>query len=151
MKVGIDPGNTGAIAFVDGDMTCLHDMPTTAKATGNGVEVNPALVAQILRRIEPGDTVYLEAVHSMPSQGVSSTFTFGRGFGVVEGVLAALGIPYNLVRPRAWKKRAGLIGKEKDAARGLAIRLYPGSAARLARKKDIGRADALMIAHFGEG
>jgi crossover junction endodeoxyribonuclease RuvC len=76
-------------------------------------------------------------------------FSFGCSFGVILGVLAALSIPLVLVRPQAWKKRAGLPGKRenKDAARTLAQQLYP--LAELGRKKDIGRADAILIARFG--
>ena len=83
----------------------------------------------------------------MPGQGVASMFNFGMGYGIIQGVVSALGIPYELVTPQSWKKRAGLIGKDKDNARTMAQQLYPD--APLGRKKDIGRADALLIARFG--
>jgi len=85
----------------------------------------------------------------MPGQGVSSVFSFGKSAGIIEGILAAEKIPMVLVTPQKWKKRAGIIGKEKDAARTLALQLYPQIASHLDRKKDVGRADALLIAHFG--
>ena len=62
-------------------------------------------------------------------QGVSSTFTFGHAAGAVEGLCAAMRIPVTLVTPQAWKKRAGLIGKDKDAARSRAVQLWPRWAA----------------------
>ena len=37
----------------------------------------------------------LENVHSMPKQGVSSSFCFGEGKGIWEGILAALKFPRN--------------------------------------------------------
>jgi crossover junction endodeoxyribonuclease RuvC len=74
-------------------------------------------------------------------------FSFGVSYGVVQGVLASLFIPYILVRPAEWKKRAGLIGAEKDKARTIAQQLYPQ--AELARKRDVGRADAILIARHG--
>lgn len=37
-------------------------------------------------------------------------------------------------------------GKDKDAARALAIELWPAQAQLFARKKDQGRADAALIA-----
>jgi hypothetical protein len=46
----------------------------------------------------------LEKVHSMPGQGVSSTFTFGENFGTLKGVLRALRIPTVLVNPKEWQK-----------------------------------------------
>ena len=83
----------------------------------------------------------------MPGQGVSSMFGFGVSYGILQGVIASLGIPSVLVTPQRWKKAAGLMGKPKDYARTLAQRLYP--AAELSRKKDIGRADAILIARYG--
>jgi len=65
-----------------------------------------------------------------------------------SGVLAALGIPVSMVHPQRWKKSTSLIGKEKDVARTVAIQRFPAAADQLKRKKDIGRADALLIAQW---
>lgn len=45
-----------------------------------------------------------------------------------------------------WKRRLGLIGQDKDVGRLLAIQRFPSAAHLLRRKKDHGRADALLIA-----
>ena len=76
-------------------------------------------------------------------------FNFGTSYGMVIGVAAALEMPLVLVRPAIWKKRAGVPGKstDKDMARTIAQRLYP--TAPLGRKKDVGRADAILIARYG--
>lgn len=147
MKIGIDPGNSGAIAFIADDLTYIdvQDMPLMAMGKKN--QVNAAGLREILLMHSGNLHAYVEKVQAMPGQGVSSMFNFGKGAGVIEGVLAGLGISYTLVTPQKWKKRAELIGKEKDMARTLAIQLYPF--APLTRKKDIGRADAILIARFG--
>jgi len=146
MKIGVDCGISGAIALLnDNDsFIAVYDMPVMA-GTGKRQQVNGAELAKILKHV--GGVAYVEKVYAMPKQGVSSMFSFGTSYGIVLGVLAALGIPVVLVTPQSWKKRAGLTGKEKDAARALAQQLYP--IAELGRKKDIGRADALLIARFG--
>src|SRR5690606_16808140 len=111
---------------------------------------NAAALAGLLHEAAPVlkmPHAYVERVSAMPGQGVSSMFNFGMGYGVIQGVLASLGIPYTLVTPQTWKKRAGLAGKDKDNARTLAQQLCPE--APLGRKKDIGRADAILIARFG--
>ena len=51
----------------------------------------------------PGPFAVVERVHSMPRQGEASTFSFGCSFGVVLGVLGAMGIPFELVAPKVWK------------------------------------------------
>jgi crossover junction endodeoxyribonuclease RuvC len=76
-------------------------------------------------------------------------FSFGRAAGIAEGVVGALGLRLVRVTPDTWKRRARLTGKDKDAARALAIDLFPEVAADLSRKRDGGRADALLLALFG--
>lgn len=159
MIIGIDPGVTGAIAVlrsvreqqlkggIEAELT-LYDMPLFT--VGTKQQTNPYVLSNILnefRRSTANVTVYLEQVSAMPGQGVSSMFNFGVSFGIIQGVLAGLGLPVVMVTPGAWKKRAKLIGKAKDEARTLAQRLYP--AVNLSRKKDVGRADAILIARFG--
>jgi len=147
MIIGIDPGNTGAIAFMTpaGHLVEVVDMPLMAN--GKKQQINGAQLKKIID-CYPVEAAVVEKVGAMPGQGVSSMFNFGMGFGVILGVLAGAGIPATMATPQAWKKAAGLIGKDKDMARTLAQQLYPE--AQLGRKKDIGRADAILIARFGQ-
>ena len=152
MIIGIDPGATGAIALLDGEQALrVDDLPTTT--TGRSRSVCGALLADLVRDYmdQAGNrpTAVLERVAARPGQGVSSMFAFGRSYGVVEGVVGALGLPLRRVTPQQWKRDARLIGKPKDAARSLAVELFPEIAHRLTRVKDSGRADALLIAYFG--
>jgi crossover junction endodeoxyribonuclease RuvC len=150
MKIGVDPGITGAVAFLNDylDLIKVEDMPTMQLGL-KAHQVNASELTKIIHN--DGNnynvTVYIEQVNAMPGQGVTSMFNFGMSYGMVQGIVAALGYPLVLVRPNAWKRGAGLIGKPKDAARTLAQQLYPN--ADLAHKKDVGRADALLIARFG--
>lgn len=146
---GIDPGLTGAIVWSkDGRIIYAKDMPVMAKLTGKGNQVNPVELARLLQ-LYPAAIAYVEKVHAMPEQGVSSVFQFGHGVGIIHGVLAALHIPMTLVTPMKWKRHCGIVGKSKDAARSLAITNHPYIANELSRKKDIGRADAICICDYG--
>ena len=152
LTLGIDPGQTGAIAVYDGErIEAVLDLPTMARLHGKGNQVDPYTLATALIDLCAGReaTAVLEAVSAMPGQGVTSTFHFGESVGVVLGVLGALQIPVRMVTPAKWKKAAGLLGRYKDAARTLAIQRHPKVADQLTRKKDIGRADAVCIARFG--
>lgn len=147
MKIGIDPGNTGAISVLSDDDEFIDVIDMPLMANGKKQQINAAELSKIIGSYRI-DKAVVEKVGAMPGQGVSSMFNFGMGFGVIQGVLAGAGIPYQLVTPQSWKKRAGLVGKDKDMARTVAQQLYPG--APLGRKKDIGRADAILIARFGQ-
>lgn len=154
LTIGCDPGQSGALALLaDGEPAGFIDMPTMPRKAG-GFEVNGAsLAAQIRCALmkHPGANILavVEQVGSMPGQGLASTFRFGQSDGILRGVIATLGIGYITVAPVKWKNHYGLKGQEKDAARALAIRRFPAIAEELARKKDCGRADALLIALWG--
>ncbi len=150
--IGIDPGITGAFAVLEAETLNLldvQDLPTLTqnkKQKINGVR----LTNQLLQWKNTDHSVamcYLENVHAMPKQGVTSMFNMGRNLGVIEGVIGALSLPITHVPPVVWKRRARLIKKEKDESRTRAIELYPE--APLARKKDHNRAEAILIARFG--
>lgn len=151
MILGIDPGCTGAIVVMtDGDNYVAHlNMPTVKVGTKS--RVNGAAVAAFVRETvgEFNVHAYLEQVGAMPGQGVSSMFTFGHAAGVVEGILQGMAIPYTLVTPQAWKKRAGLVGTDKDAARSRAIQLYPDLRILDLKGKGQAVADAILIARHG--
>lgn len=146
MIIGIDPGQGGGIAIIGEDFqTASWVMPMAGK------EIDGHAVANYLRGLPPS-TVFIEKVHAMPKQGVSSTFKFGMGYGLVIGVCEALGIPYRLVTPQAWKKvvLAGTT-KDKDAAVSFVRRAYPGVDLTPGKKRvpHDGIADAVCIAEYG--
>lgn len=149
--IGVDPGLDGAIAVMcDGGITLL-DTPTVSN--GKKRDMDLYAIVRLLRGLTCSQDalVSIESVHSMPGQGVASTFAFGKGFGMWLGVLAALNVPHQAVAPQTWKKvmlRDG--GKEKDASRVKAAQLFPQVADQLTRKKDHGRADALLMAAWAQ-
>jgi len=141
MIAAIDPGKTGAIAFLYPDKLYVEDMPAMDK------ELNAAAIANLFREFTP-DHVFLESVNSH-LMGRQSAFNFGQGLGVLKGVMATLAVPFTLVTPAKWKKHYGL-NRDKDAARATATRLFPANAELFKRKKDDGRAEAALIALWGK-
>jgi len=151
--IGIDPGVTGGVAlFLDGELLAVDPLPTRARLYGSGLQLDGAGLKSWLMEMRAGRpcVAILEAVSSRPGQGVRSVFNFGHCLGTIEGVLASLGIPYQLVSASVWKKRAGLIGKPKSASRSLAMQLFPDQTDRFKRVKDDGLAEACLIAKFGQ-
>lgn len=152
--IGIDPGCSGALVALDINGDYFDHINTPTMKVGGSSRVNGAAVHAWLSGVKGIKGIshgYLEQVHSMPGQGVSSTFNFGHAAGVVEGILQGMRVPYTLVTPKAWKKSAGLIGSDKDAARSRAIQLYPGLRALDAKIKGQAISDALLIARHGMG
>jgi crossover junction endodeoxyribonuclease RuvC len=90
----------------------------------------------------------IEFVHSMPGQGVTSMFRFGRSAGSVESLALMTGLPVHLVAPRMWKTYFALLGQPKEAATAEASRLLGRDGTRGVKAK-IGLADAALIAIYG--
>lgn len=146
--VAIDPGQSGAVAFIDTKTgrTWVADMPTMGRGAGSKRRVNAALLCGIVATAG-ADAGVVEEVSAMPKQGVASTFAFGEAYGTARTAVIAAGLPIHHVRPRQWKGHFGL-GRDKDASRTRAIELYPELAGDMARKKDDGLAEALLIARW---
>jgi crossover junction endodeoxyribonuclease RuvC len=150
--IGIDPGASGGIA----------DIFTNAPPIEVSAEKLPKTEADTFKLIRQvsGDfkvlgwdlTCYIEKVHSMPGQGVSSTFKFGMNYGFLRGCLVSLGIPFVDVTPQKWQRAVGIhkIKDETNTAKKnrhkqLAQQLFP----QLAKKITHATADALLIAEYG--
>ena len=139
--LSIDPGSvSGAYAvFFDDREPHVGDLPVVDK------QVNAHAFSGYVEMLNVRSAV-VERVHSMPKQGVSSTFKFGVSVGIIHGILAAYEVPVRLVTPAEWKK-AMRIGADKEVARALAIRMYP-KVEGLHLKKHQGRAEALLLGHY---
>ena len=153
MIVGIDPGLTGAIAVLNGTrIEHVSDMPTTSAGVASRAKarmMDAYALASILRiHAMDADRVVVERVSAHPGQGVSAMFSLGHSAGVIVGVCGALGLRVVYVPAQQWKREFGLIGKEKVASAAKAVELW-GCCDLLRRKKDHGRADAMLIAAWG--
>ena len=150
--IGIDPGLSGAIAVLkDKNVNSIVDMPVMAEGKKNKRQLNSAQLVNIIKNnIEKNEeiAVVVEQVNAMPGQGVTSMFNFGQTFGAIKGVCAALGLPIFFVRPSKWKKHFELINSSKDSSRTKAIEMYPLLSNQLAKKKDVNKSDAILIARF---
>lgn len=141
--IGIDPGFSGAWGMIDhhGKYVSCGDM------LNDGKHIKQRMVwAEMSQALDRQDReVVVEAVHAMPKQGVSSSFKFGVSYGVALSLADRLLCPTHLVTPQVWKKSLGLTSSKKDSL-NMARELWPN--APLARQKDNGRAEALLLAEW---
>lgn len=137
--IGIDPGQSGGIAVLRGGYAVARRMPETER------DLFEALREVCLDRTKrPPDLVVIEAVHSMPKQGVASSFKFGMNYGALRMAITALGVPWDTVSPSEWQKKMRCQTKgDKNITKALAQRMFP----QLTITHAI--ADALLIASYG--
>jgi crossover junction endodeoxyribonuclease RuvC len=140
--LAIDPGSVSAAFAVLDTATGaarVDDVPVANKM------VDAVGWAAAVREARP-DVAIVELVSARPEQGARSGFRFGQGVGLLRGVVSALGIPLHEVSANKWKRASGL-DSDKERARAMAIRLFP-AVSGLGRKKDHGRAEALLLARW---
>ena len=150
--IGIDPGLNGAIVVMENNkVLSVFDMPVMSEGKKNKRQLNSAQLTRIIKEntlINDDINVVVEQVNAMPGQGVTSMFNFGQTFGAIKGVCAALELPIFFVRPAKWKKHFELINASKDSSRTKVIEMYPTLSNVLAKKKDVNKSDAILIARY---
>lgn len=150
--LGIDPGYSGALAFLRPATheLVVFDMPLTKGKSGKD-EVDLRKLNEIIEpdRAFSRFVAVIEQVHAMPNQGISSAFRFGEGYGALLMGITAHGYEVHKVIPANWKKAFGL-SQDKGVSRGFASQQFPNEAKSFARVKDDGRAEASLIALYGE-
>ena len=121
LHLGLDPGMSGGIAFI----------PDNNPAMAWAIKM-PETLADLWEEIDNLGFNYsklhacLERVHSMPGQGVASSFKFGQGFGNLEMALTAARIPFTYVTPQKWQKELQCLTKgDKNVSKARAQQLFP--------------------------
>jgi len=144
MKImGIDPGAvSAAFAVIPWELDGGVDAAGAWLVPVVNKMVDGHALYYVLREHRPTHAV-VERVNAFPGQGVSSSFRFGMGYGIILGVLAASGAKIIDVAPGLWKKHFRL-DSDKEKARALAIKRFPH--VDLSLVKDAGRAEALLMA-----
>lgn len=138
MYAAIDPGSNGALVIETSPLTFIDFKSQNLQGYIHALKSNKV------------DLCIVEKVHSMPKQGVSSTFSFGQRLGEIEGILQALEIPYIMVSPQVWQKAIGIPAKaDKKTIANTLIKLYPSASIYGAKGGLLdGRSDALGLLHY---
>eukprot|EP00250_Pteridium_aquilinum_P024553 c29241_g1_i1 orf=139-1044(+) len=160
LVIGIDPDVSGAMAVLRGnDITTaeVFDVPSVRVLVGSQHRNRHdarSIVSMIKNLNAPtGSVAYIEQSIPLPKDGKQGWWGSGFGYGIWIGTLVASGISVVPVPASTWKRAMGLSGKgvTKDHCRACASLIFPSLASQLKRKKDHGRAEALLIAAHGKG
>lgn len=141
--IGIDPGKSGGIAYID-----MQDNVSVTIPYSDTALIDLCLVASNDWNREV--VCCLEKVGARPGQGVVSMFSFGQSVGYIKGVLEAFRIPYQEIAPQKWKKEFGL-NSEKAASAEVCRKLFPDIsllATPRCKKPHDGMAEALLMAEY---
>ncbi|KAJ6692180.1 HOLLIDAY JUNCTION RESOLVASE MOC1 CHLOROPLASTIC-RELATED [Salix purpurea] len=159
--MGIDPDVSGALALLkideSGCSAQVFDSPHLKVMVGKGIRkrLDVKSIVQLIRSLDApiGTTAYVEQSTPFPQDGKQGWWSGGFGYGLWIGVLVASGFSVVPVPSMKWKNDLELTGGRctKDDSRRIASTLFPSLSPLLERKKDHGRAEALLIAAHGKG
>lgn len=138
--IGIDPGKSGGIAYIDTEYDIFGTLPYSEKE----------LIDLCIDSNGSKTICCLEKVAARPGQGVVSMFNFGQNVGYIKGVLEACRIPYQEITPQKWKKEFGL-NSDKAASVDVCRKLFPDVnllATPKSKKPHDGMAEALLMAEY---
>ena len=138
--IGIGPGKNGGMAAVDG-----RGMLRWYQKVGETEGDVWAQFVELKRFASIGPIhAFMEEVHSMPKQGVSSTFKFGRNYGMLRMALVACDVPRDFVSPSVWQGAMRCRTKgDKNVTKAKAQELFPTATVTHAV------ADAMLLAEYG--
>ncbi|GAV62140.1 hypothetical protein CFOL_v3_05664 [Cephalotus follicularis] len=159
--IGIDPDLSGALALLktdrSGSSAQVFDSPYLPVLVGKRIRkrLDAKSMVQLIRSFDApiGTTAYIEQSIPYPQDGKQGWWSGGFGYGLWIGILVASGFSVVPVPSLLWKNEFELCGggSSKDESRRMASTLFPSLSSLLTRKKDHGRADALLIAAYGKG
>lgn len=147
--IGIDPGKKGAIALLtNSKLNLLEPMPPSPIDVLNFFLDNKLTPKSCLMDIE----YIIEEVHSMPTDGVASAFTFGRHIGTWDMFFAVLKVEPIRVRPQKWQEHFDMKKTKEESKYQYKKRLFQ-LAKSLAKVEDRDKitqdnADAYLIARW---
>jgi len=148
IRIGIDPGMKGA-------MTCVQTYNDSSVDTivYRFERMTRPEIVEVLWHYSNHSNAHavLEKVHSMPRQGVASTFKFGESFGFIQGVLYSCKISFDLVTPQAWMKFYSMKKSKTESSTQWKNRLKEVSQRYFPKKKiTLDMADSMLIGLYCE-
>lgn len=156
--LGIDPGLQGGMCFINEPIPgTIHNIDVRATPTIGDKDYDVQEMKNLITRYESQDIfATIETQIALPGQGLTSTLQTGKGFGILIGLLAGLGVPYQIVGAQQWQKKifTGVPAKldTKDKSIIVAKRLFPHLDFRRTErstKAHDGLTDACCIAEYG--
>jgi len=113
---GVDPGASGAISAICINEQGIIQHVDSLRFSQHSDRDLLLFISDYLETLtyKHNSFAYLEQVHSMPGQGVSSTFKFGMAFGKAIMALQACGVSFSQITPSQWQKEFGMLKKGKS-------------------------------------
>lgn len=164
--IGIDVGMRGYVSIIDEDGKFIESFPLMKDVKNiDVVEISNTLFN--LSDYEDNCHVIIENIHAIFGSSAKGTFNFGFVAGLIEGIIATIGLPYTKINPKIWQKEMfrgiNIITKPSTTGKTQVVdtkkmsftashRIFPTVDLRRTERcknEDDNFADSLLIAEYG--
>ena len=154
--IGIDNGMKGGIVCLDGFEKIILNIPMPVIGSKKK-EYHIKHIKDILGQLSQTHKCicFLEKAQPQGNNGPKQAFKTGFGYGVLQGILSTLEIPFQIVAPKVWQKKVfeGLNTDDKKLASALFCqRKWPKESWKATERCTTihdGMTDAACIAYYG--
>lgn len=158
LTIGIDPGIRGAIASVSHTgAPRVHDMPIRSRKQTGKVknEIDPRALQALLRDLVPADEtglVIMENLNTFAGGSVQTMGSLEATKAVITTVCELSGFDVAFVSPKTWQGFFGIKKRDSEDTKKQSLRIARGMFGQhlCPLEKHDGRADALLIARYGQ-
>ena len=155
--IGVDPGVSGALAFLACDTGLVIEVADMPLYEGpHDREVDTRALGELLNKYH-ARSITIEDVWGRPGNSAKSLTTFCKAYGALLGTLWYCRLPFVRVTPQKWQgpmfALAGLTEQHDTKLSSVFAAGYLHPEAQLirgkGRKPDHNRSDSVLIARFG--
>ena len=145
LYIGIDPGKSGGVAMIN-----KKDNTLTVMKFPNELGELSVMIEAFIHNVKVDDVcVYIEHVHSFPTDSRPSAFSFGRNLGHWEGILSTYELEWHTAAPRTWQEHYDIPviknkHERKNWLKDVAKSLFPNL------RVTLHTSDALLIANYAK-
>ena len=154
--ISIDNGLGGAICVMKNRKIIELIIMPVLRTTDTKGEYDINTIVQFLSKYKENSIMIIEKCHAMPLLGSVQAFSFGKSYGLMIGLAAALKIPYHIIHAKTWQKemfRDINSDNTKQASVFVAKQLFPEQsflATERSKKPHDGMTDSCLLGLYAE-
>jgi hypothetical protein len=153
--IGIDNGLNGALCAMRNSKILEKIVMPTISISDKKTDYDIQRIVEFIKKFEE-PFIVIEKAQALPGPGNVQMFSLGRGYGIMTGIVAALGYQYQIVHPKTWQTKLFRDVDKSDTKKAsvyVAKRLFPKEdfrATERSKKDHDGLTDSALLAYYGQ-
>lgn len=153
--IGIDNGLNGGMVVIDKKYKLVDKTIMPVISNGSKKQYDTLKICEFLKKYINNCFVFLEKAQPRFNDGKKQCFMTGFGYGLMQGIITSMNLPYQIISPKEWQKNVfnGINADNTKVASVLFCkRMFPledWTPTQRSQKEHDGLTDACCIAIYG--